>query len=76
MRMIPEGPIFELCREDRPGFRVNAPDPEIDAVDLEFEEREGIGAMSQATEIDVIRHYTRLSKFNYDVVSSCTGRRY
>ncbi|MEE2711497.1 MAG: aminomethyl-transferring glycine dehydrogenase subunit GcvPB [Planctomycetota bacterium] len=78
MRTIPERPIFELCRNDKPGFRVHTPDPELDNVELGFLEREDIGAMSQATEIDVIRHYTRLSKFNYDIdrglypLGSCT----
>ena len=36
MRTIPERPIFELCRKDKPGFRVHTPDPALDNVELGF----------------------------------------
>lgn len=78
MRTIRESPIFELSREDKPGFLVNQPDAHLDAVELGFETRGDLGGMSQNTEIDVIRHYTRLSTVNYDIdrglypLGSCT----
>ena len=78
MRTIREGPIFALSRSGKAGFRVKLPNPQIDDVDLGFEVRGDLAGMSQNTEIDVIRHYTRLSNVNYDIdrglyaLGSCT----
>ncbi|MAG58024.1 MAG: glycine dehydrogenase (aminomethyl-transferring) [Planctomycetes bacterium] len=73
-----ESPIFNLARADKHGFEVNHPDAELDQRPLGFEERSDIGGMEQTTEIEVVRHYTRLSTVNYDIdrgiypLGSCT----
>jgi glycine dehydrogenase subunit 2 len=78
VRTIRERTIFSLSREDKPGLLINREDPEFDGVDLGFPERKDLSGMAQATEIDVIRHYTRLSTTNYDIdrgmypLGSCT----
>ncbi|MEZ6194231.1 MAG: aminomethyl-transferring glycine dehydrogenase subunit GcvPB [Planctomycetota bacterium] len=80
MYSIPEKTIFTRTDEDAPGFVVVSPRPEIDACRPEDLPRraDGCGGMSQATEIDVVRHYTRLSTFNFDIdrgmypLGSCT----
>ncbi len=78
MRVIPEDLIFDLCRDDKPGLVVNGAEHAPPRVELGFPVREDIGGMSQATEIDVIRHYTRLSTTNFDIdrglypLGSCT----
>jgi glycine dehydrogenase subunit 2 len=79
LRNIPESPIFARCSEDKPGFVAITPDPELDRIPLDFAERDdGIGGFRQASEIEVVRHYTRLSNANYDIdrgmypLGSCT----
>lgn len=54
-------------------------DADIDAVRLDFDVRDdGCGGYSQVTEIDCVRHYTRLSTMNFDInrgmypLGSCT----
>jgi glycine dehydrogenase subunit 2 len=76
---VPEGPIFNLADEARPGFSVQSQDPDIDAIKLDFAPREdSCGGYSQVTEIDCVRHYTRLSTTNFDInrgmypLGSCT----
>jgi glycine cleavage system P protein (glycine dehydrogenase) subunit 2 len=77
---IPEKTIFALATEEAPGFAVVSPRPAVDAHRPDDLPRRGDGCagMSQATEIDVIRHYTRLSTFNFDIdrgmypLGSCT----
>src|SRR6056297_3633514 len=73
--------IFERSREGRRGFRV--PDLDVPAVDpknmvgpqfLRVKET----SLPEVSEVDVIRHYTRLSKKNYCIdlgfypLGSCT----
>lgn len=79
MRTVEEGSIFERASADQPGFEVNAPNPALDGLDLGFAVREdGLGGMQQASEVDVVRHYTRLSTLNFDIdrgmypLGSCT----
>src|SRR5262249_8133703 len=68
VRTIPEGPIFERFSGSRPGFQAFASDPSLDAIGLEFDEREGgFEGFGQAAEVEVVRHYTRLSALNYDI---------
>ncbi len=73
--------IFERSRAGRRGFRI--PEADIpqkkmeDLVDRRFL-REGETALPEVSEVDVIRHYTRLSQKNYCVdmgfypLGSCT----
>ncbi len=79
MRTIVESPIFTRASEDKPGFSAIADDPALDRLPLPFPERtDGVGGFAQTTEIEVIRHYTRLSTLNYDIdrglypLGSCT----
>jgi glycine dehydrogenase subunit 2 len=74
-----EKTIFPLAGEDRPGFRVVGSNPTVDAFVPDFAARtDACGGMSQVTEIDAVRHYTRLSTYNYDIdrgmypLGSCT----
>jgi glycine dehydrogenase subunit 2 len=73
--------LFEISRAGRPGFPVEAPDvPEVDAAaelgaDLV---RPDIDGFPELSEPEVVRHFTRLSQWNYGVDSglyplgSCT----
>lgn len=79
MRIIPERVIFWNSHRDKPGFQINLPKPEVDGIPLDFEERDDdMGGMAQNFEIEVVRHYTRLSTMNYDIdrglypLGSCT----
>lgn len=79
MRTIPEGPIFDRASDDKPGFTAFTADPALDALPLEFEERADLlPGFTQAAEVEVVRHYTRLSTLNYDIdrgmypLGSCT----
>lgn len=74
-----EKTIFPLTSDEYPGFRVSGEVAAIDAQEIDFAERQdGCGGMAQASEIDVIRHYTRLSTYNFDIdrgmypLGSCT----
>ena len=79
MRTIPERAIFHSASADRPGFVVNAPNSKLDALALPFQERDDdMGGMAQSFEVEVVRHYTRLSTMNFDIdrglypLGSCT----
>lgn len=74
-----EKTIFPLMNENCDGFRsINAIEP-MDSIELDYPKRsDGVGGMTQTTEIDVVRHYTRLSNQNFDIdrgmypLGSCT----
>ena len=78
MSSIFEPTIFELMAADKPGFSVNDSDPGLDSIPLHFAEREDLGELGQACEVEVVRHYTRLSTRNFDIdrgmypLGSCT----
>ena len=79
MRTIPEPVILDRASPNKQGFQVNLPDATLDAIDLEFDQRtDELGGMGQVTEIEVVRHYTRLSITNFDIdrglypLGSCT----
>ena len=79
MRAIPEPPIFELGSPEIPGFPLVESCPAVDAESLPFAIRDdALGGWSQVNEIDVVRHYTRLSTLNFDInrgmypLGSCT----
>ena len=79
MRSIPEKTIFPLAGADRPGFQVVSANDAVDRHAHDLSERsDGCAGMEQVTEIDVIRHYTRLSILNFDIdrgmypLGSCT----
>ena len=74
-----EKTIFPMSGDDRPGFKTLADNPALAGYEPEFETRsDKVGGMTQTTEIDVIRHYTRLSTQNFDIdrgmypLGSCT----
>ncbi len=79
MFTIPEPPIFQRADESYPGFHVIGSNPAIDSIKLDFPTRQDhCGGFSQVGEIDVVRHYTRLSTMNFDInrgmypLGSCT----
>ena len=79
MYEIPEKSIFRATGPDRPGFDVIGEQAEVDATEVDVPRRtDDWGGMSQATEVDVVRHYTRLSRLNFDIdrgmypLGSCT----
>ena len=79
MHSIPEKTVFPLNDDGCPGFLVVGDQDIMANIDIDLPMRDDrCGGMSQTTEIDVIRHYTRLSTFNYDIdrgmypLGSCT----
>jgi glycine dehydrogenase subunit 2 len=78
--------IFELGREDRVGFAVSSVEPEVSDAVGEIEElvptnmvRNQPPGLPEVSEVEVVRHYTRLSQMNYGVnagviypLGSCT----
>ena len=71
--------IFHRAHSDKEYLRVVAADPTLDAITLDFAERsDGVGGMEQVGEVEVVRHYTRLSLLNWDIdrglypLGSCT----
>ncbi|HYC77751.1 MAG TPA: aminomethyl-transferring glycine dehydrogenase subunit GcvPB [Planctomycetota bacterium] len=79
MRTISEPPIFELADDEHPGFPAVGPNRVVDAVEADLPlRRDRCGGFSQVDEIDVVRHYTRLSNLNFDInrgmypLGSCT----
>ncbi len=77
MATIVEPTIFELSSPGRTG--VTMPPPDVPTVDLPSKDllRSEL-PLPELAEVDVVRHYTRLSKFNYSVddgfypLGSCT----
>jgi glycine dehydrogenase subunit 2 len=73
-----EGLIFEHSKKGRRGYRLPALDvPESDAVPSSLRRGE-IAGETEVSEVDVIRHFTRLSKLNVSIdaglypLGSCT----
>lgn len=74
-----EGTIFRHLAPDKHGLQVYTPDPDLEALPLDMEERsDTFPDIGQATEVEVVRHYTRLSRMNFDIdrgmypLGSCT----
>ncbi|MCA9319337.1 MAG: aminomethyl-transferring glycine dehydrogenase subunit GcvPB, partial [Planctomycetes bacterium] len=79
MPEINEKTIFRRITAGAPGFDVVGGNAAVDGVALDLPRRgDACGGMQEATEIDVIRHYTRLSNQNFDIdrgmypLGSCT----
>ncbi len=79
MFTIPEKTIFPRTDAECPGFDVVGENPAIDDLAVDLPRRgDSCGGISQTTEIDVVRHYTRLSTQNFDIdrgmypLGSCT----
>src|SRR5450432_3564959 len=75
-----EALIFEKSSPGKKGYKLPPLDvPEVDAAALLGEQlREDLGQMPEVSEIEIIRHYTRISTWNYAVdhgmypLGSCT----
>jgi glycine dehydrogenase subunit 2 len=77
-----EGLLFEVSRPGRVGYSIPALDvPETplgDMVDPRFLRDDDLAGMPELSEVDVIRHFTRLSTWNYCIdhglypLGSCT----
>ncbi len=75
-----EGLIFEKSSPGKKAYKLPPLDvPEIDAAQLlGAQAREDLGEMPEVSEIEIIRHYTRISTWNYAVdhgmypLGSCT----
>ncbi len=75
-----EGLIFEKSSPGKKAYKLPPLDvPEVDASELLGEHaREDLGEMPEVSEIEIIRHYTRISTWNYAVdhgmypLGSCT----
>ncbi|MBI4168416.1 MAG: aminomethyl-transferring glycine dehydrogenase subunit GcvPB [Acidobacteria bacterium] len=76
----PEGLLFEISRPGRCGFAsppVDVPVDKQDALDPRYTRTE-IAGFPELSEVDVVRHYTRLSCLNYAIdlglypLGSCT----
>src|SRR3954466_353928 len=75
-----EGLIFERSSKGKAGYRLAPLDvPEIDAAKLLGESlRDNLGNMPEVSEFEIIRHFTRLSTWNYAIdlgmypLGSCT----
>ena len=62
--------IFEISSEGRSAYSLPDIDvPETDIKDILPEEmlREDIAGFPEVSEVDVVRHFTRLSRLNYNV---------
>src|SRR5213592_4897382 len=74
--------IFERSQPGRAGFSLPALDVEETALDeivpREFQREDNLAGMPEVTEVDVIRHFTRISAWNYSIdlgmypLGSCT----
>jgi glycine dehydrogenase subunit 2 len=75
-----EGLIFEKSSQGKAAWKLPPLDvPELDAAALLGDQaREDLGAMPEVSEIEIIRHFTRLSTWNYAIdlgmypLGSCT----
>lgn len=79
MQRFVEKTIFPMAGDDRPGMKIVGENAAVDQMTLDFAMRtDKCGGMAQVTEIEVVRHYTRLSTYNYDIdrgmypLGSCT----
>src|SRR5215467_14465250 len=74
--------IFERSQRGRSGFRL--PPLDVDEITLdeiiprEFQRTDDLAGMPEVTEVDVVRHFTRMSTWNYSIdlgiypLGSCT----
>ncbi|MBN2055188.1 aminomethyl-transferring glycine dehydrogenase subunit GcvPB [bacterium] len=76
-----EALLFETSVEDRIGFELpplDVPDREVNDLIPAALTRPDIAGMPELSEVDVVRHYTRLSQWNYSIdtgmypLGSCT----
>jgi glycine dehydrogenase subunit 2 len=77
-----ESLIFERSQPGRAGFMLPALDvPEIaldELIPAEFQREDDLQGMPEVTEVDVVRHFTRMSTWNYSIdlgmypLGSCT----
>jgi glycine cleavage system P protein (glycine dehydrogenase) subunit 2 len=76
----PEKLLFELSRPGRRGFALaplDVPEPERSALDPRYT-RDEVEGFPELSEVEVVRHYTRLSRLNYAIdlglypLGSCT----
>lgn len=77
-----EGLIFERSQPGRVGYML--PKLDVDAADInelipaEFRRNDGLEGVPEVSEVDVIRHFTRISTWNYSIdlgmypLGSCT----
>jgi glycine dehydrogenase subunit 2 len=79
MRTPLESVIFHRAAADKEWLRVCSADAHQDSIDLDLPLRDdGLGGMQQVGEVEVVRHYTRLSTLNWDIdrglypLGSCT----
>src|SRR5262245_24911134 len=76
-RQQPEPTIFELSSPGREGFSLPEPEPEAHGIPKELL-RDEVEGFPGASEVDVTRHFTRLSQKNYAIdvgmypLGSCT----
>src|SRR3954470_2656042 len=74
--------IFERSQSGRKGYSL--PQLDVDEISLdeiipsEFQRQDGLQGMPEVTEVDVVRHFTRISTWNYSIdqgmypLGSCT----
>ena len=65
----PERLLFELSRPGRRGFALpplDVPQPEGSALDARYR-RDAIEGFPELSEVEVVRHFTRLSRLNYAI---------
>ena len=77
-----EALIFERSQPGRAGFSLpplDVPETSIDEiVPREFQRDDDLAGMPEVTEVDVVRHFTRISTWNYSIdqgmypLGSCT----
>lgn len=77
-----EGLLFEISRPGRVGYSLPELDvpalPESELIDPKLLRDDDLGLMPELSEVDVVRHFTRLSTWNYGVdtglypLGSCT----
>src|SRR5689334_5222754 len=77
-----EGAIFERSRPGKIGYHLPALDVEAEPLDSLLDARlrrnDGLAGLPEVSEVDVIRHFTRISTWNYAVdygmypLGSCT----
>jgi len=77
-----EALIFERSQPGRAGFSlpaVDVPETSIDEmIPREFQREDDLAGMPEVTEVDVVRHFTRMSTWNYSIdqgmypLGSCT----
>lgn len=74
-----EGLIFERSQTGRVGYRLPKLDvPVTDAIPAELRRNDDLDGVPEVSEVDVIRHFTRISTWNYSIdlgmypLGSCT----